>query len=123
MFTGIPPTINERPATVTAYVRWTEGASVDWFDVIETFQLRRNASGNGYYGKSGNSGPNVEMLIADTLSFTRYDVNIILRKDAVTISNIAWLDVNVTFRPPWGTTIIRKWWLPPSDFTEFQILA
>lgn len=123
MFTGVPAEIDERPATVHAYAHWKEDIYGARYEVTETIRLTRNPDGDGYYGASSSSGNNVAIQLADTADITIYHLTLILRFNTEIISSWTWHDVDVTFRLPWGTTLLMKTWLPGMGHAETRLLA
>lgn len=123
MFTGIPPTINQRPATATAYARWTGIDSGGSYNVIETFRLRRNETDTGWIGESSNTGNNVRLEILDTLDPSRVNLNLILRIDTSIRNSHPWPNVPTTTRPPWGTSVLAYSADPTIELAEVQALA
>jgi len=123
MFVGIPPTINQRPATATAYARWTGLDSGGSYNVIETFRLRRNATDTGWVGESSSSGNNVKLEILDTTDLTTVDVLLILRIGTAVMNSHLWPTEPTTARPPWGTKPLAYSDGSAITLAEAQVLA
>lgn len=123
MFVGIPPTINQRPATASAYARWTGIDSGGSYNVIETFRLRRNATDTGWVGESSNSGNNVKLEILDTADLTIVDVLLNVRIDTAVMNSHLWPAEPTTARPPWGTSVLNYSDGHAITLAEVQVLA
>jgi len=123
MFVGIPPIIDQRPATANAYARWTGLDSGGSYNVIETFRLRRNDTDTGWQGESSNHGNNVKLEILDTPDLTLVDVRLTLRIDLNEINSHAWPTEPTTARPPWGTKTLAYSDGSTITLAEAQVLA
>lgn len=123
MFTGIDPMINALPATLSAYARWTGTDSAGSYNVIETFKMRRNPTGNGWVGESSKSGTNVLLEILDSTDPDRANVTVTLRFNTTPHDWHTWLNVPTNARPPWGTTTLNYADGSTILLTEAQALA
>lgn len=123
MYPGIDPTVNDQPKTATAFARWTGYDSSGPYNIIETILLRRNATDNGWYGASWNTGDNLAIDVMDTASPTIVDVHLTRRLDTLELATITWLQIPTTFRPPWGTAQLTNPHGSGGDQIEVQILA
>jgi len=123
MFTGIDPTIDGRPKTANAYVHWKDIDSAGYYDITESFTLRRNATANGWYGVSSNEGDNVSIHLFDTADRQFVDVLLNRRSGTIIHSTITWLHVLTTFRAPWGTKLLTWLNVPMTTLNELQVLA
>lgn len=123
MFTGIVPTVDGKPATVSAYARWTGDYYGIPFDVIETFALRRNQANNGWAGESASSGKRVTIDCLDTALPDQVDVTLNLYDDDSPYDSFTWRSESNTVRPPWGTKPLNRVNPPEKQLVEVLLLA
>lgn len=123
MFGGINPTVDGRPATINAYAQWTGDYYGHLFNVIATFQLRRNASNDAWVGESATHGKRIKLESHDTPDPNLVDVRIYLYDDDAPYDLHEWPNVATTTRPPWGTKPLTHTAAPHRDLVEAQLLG
>jgi len=123
MFTGIRPTENGRPVTLTAYVAWTADVYGNLFSIAEVVHLRRTPAGDGWYGESNQIAKYVTLNVDDTAIADRVDLRLTLFDGPTQQLNDLWFGVATSFRPPWGTDLLRKVEPPQKALIEMQIFA
>ena len=123
MYRAVLPYVDKRPATITAYAKWFGPFASEQIDMTETFQLRRNAAGNGYHGASTAQPPRLILTLKDHTDLRYYDVVLAVDLYGSVLITQTWYNVDVTRRLPWGTGIIRRVHIPRIRFIETQLLA
>ena len=120
---GIPADENGKPVNLNAYAKWEGVQTGGPFLVSESFALQLTTGGTEYVGSSADSGLNLQLVLHETSDPDAYDVALRLRVDEVIVEEEFWFDVDVRFRPPWGTTLVIRRALFGITNQQFQLLG
>ncbi len=123
MYSGIVPIVDSKPATLSAYARWTGDYYTVSFNVIETFPLRRNLNDNGWNGASATEGKRLTIECLDTADVEHVHVVLRLWDDDNNFDTHTWYNVATTKRPPWGTKPLIEQDPHERELVEAQLLA
>lgn len=112
-----------RPIGVNVYVKWYDEIGTDFIDFTETLHAVRNATNDGYTAWSRESHPRIGVKIDDTAALDRYDVTVHVDIWGWIMYSHTFEDVDITFRQPWGTTLLAKITIPGQQFIETRLLG
>ncbi|KKM52355.1 hypothetical protein LCGC14_1554910 [marine sediment metagenome] len=120
---NVPSDPGGRPSGINVFVRWFNDTGTDLIDFSETLHAVRNAANNGYIAWSGASYPRIGVAIADTADLTRYDVTVHVDLWGWITDSHTFLDVDATFRQPWGTTLLAFNTIADRVYIQTRLLA
>lgn len=123
MWFGIAPTIDDRPISVNAYVKWFDSIGTDFLDFTETLHAVRNDTHDGYIAWSSETHPRIGLSIDDKTELNRYEVSVLVDLWGWIEYEYCFEDVEITFRPPWGSSLHQKVWIHNEQFIQIRLLA
>ncbi len=115
--------IGGRPSGINVFVRWFNDTGTDLIDFSETLHAVRNPAGNGYTAWSAETFPRIGVDVRDTAATTRYDVTVHVDLWGWITDSHTWPDVDVTFREPWGTTLLAFNTIADRTYIQTRLLA
>lgn len=112
-----------RPSGINVFVRWFNDVGTDYIDFSETMHAVRNVTNDGYTAWSGPTYPRIGVEVRDTAELDRYDVTVHVDIWGWITESHTWFNVDVSFREPWGTTLLAYNTIADRTYIQARLLA
>lgn len=123
MFTGIIPTINDRPRTMNALASWLILDSAGLIALEETVHLSRNTPDNGWDGEVRSDDFQTKVQVLDRLDPTAYTLTTTLEELGIPVATSMWIHFQELGDEVWDTGVLTNVITPGIREYELRILA
>jgi len=124
MFPWAPYDYEGKAIVLNAYAFWFHGYYAPTFTISTTIHLKRNAANDGWIGSSGETGNNLQLLVADpAVPGDPHVITLRRRIDEQIHDSYTWYYTQPAAEERFDTRLLTKQLLPGYEYTELHVLG